>query len=133
MTEPSQTDPARPEERFVERLVSVVLRGGVLAAATVTVAGGAVYLPRHAADRVDYRMFNGEPAALRSLAGIVHGAAAFRGEWIIALGLLLLIATPIARVAVLLIVFLRERDRLYVAVSALVLTVLLVSAFDGSV
>ncbi len=133
MTDPAHSDAAQSEARFVERLVSVVLRGGVLAAAAVTAVGGAVYLSRHAAEPVNFRVFNGEPATLRTLPGIVHGAAAFRGEWIIALGLLLLIATPVARVAVLLIAFARERDRLYVAVSALVLAVLLVSAFDGRV
>ncbi len=130
MTASTQSDPVQPEARVVARLVGIVLRGGVLAAAAVTVSGGAVYLARHATDRADYRVFNGEPATLRNLAGIVHGAVAFRGEWIIALGLLLLIATPIARVAVLLMVFLRERDHLYVGVSALVLAVLLASAFD---
>jgi uncharacterized membrane protein len=118
------------ELKFVERLVSIVLRGGVISAAAVTASGGAVYLARHSADRLDYRVFNGEPASLRTIQGIVHGAAALHGEWIIALGLLLLIATPIARVAVLLLVFLHERDRLYVAVSVLVLTVLLIGAFD---
>ncbi len=121
------------EDTAVERLVSAVLRGGVLVAATVTAAGGVLYLMRHARDRVDYRVFHGEPASLRSLGGIVLGAASLRAEWIIAAGLLLLIATPIARVAVLLGVFLRERDRLYVAVSAVVLGVLLLSLFDRGV
>jgi uncharacterized membrane protein len=130
---PAQGDSAHPDGRFVERLVSTVLRGGVVAAAAVTGAGGAVYLTRHGADRVDYSVFKGEPATLRSLEGIVHGAAAFRGEWIIGLGLLLLIATPIARVAVLLFAFFHERDRLYMVVSAVVLAVLLVSVFDSGV
>ena len=49
---------------------------------------------------------------------------------LIALGLLLLIATPIVRVAVLLLVFVKERDLLYVAISALVLAVLLIGALD---
>lgn len=120
------------DRRGVERAVGLVLRGGVLLAATVVAAGGALYVARHGVEPVDYRAFSGEPPNLRSLAGIVRGAAALRGEWIIAFGLLLLILTPIARVAVLLIVFLRERDRLYVMVSAVVLAVLLVSLMDGT-
>ena len=116
----------------MERLVSIVLRGGVLIAAAVTATGGAVYLARHPTQPVDYRLFGGETASLRSLEGIVRGAMAFRGEWLIAFGLLLLIATPIARVAVLLIVFLNERDRLYVLVSAVVLAVLLLSVLGGN-
>ena len=125
--------PAVKDETAVERLVSFVLRGGVLAAATVTAAGGALYLARHGSETVGYRVFNGEPESLRTLEGIVRGAMGLRAEWIIAAGLLLLIATPIARVAVLLAVFLRERDRLYVAVSAVVLVILLLSLFDRGV
>jgi uncharacterized membrane protein len=133
MTGSLQTDPARFEARLVERMVGIVLRGGVLAAAAVTSVGGAIFLARHAGDPVDFRVFHGEPETLKTLSGIVQGAAAFRGEWVIALGLLILIATPVARVAVLVVAFIRERDRLYVAVSALVLAVLLISALDGSV
>jgi uncharacterized membrane protein len=129
-TQPGQSS---TNDTAVERLVSAVLRGGVLVAATVTAAGGVLYLARHGSDPVDYRVFNGEPASLRSLGGIILGAASLRAEWVIAAGLLLLIATPIARVAVLLAVFLRERDRLYVAVSAVVLAVLLLSLFDQGV
>jgi uncharacterized membrane protein len=122
----------RAEQPAVDRLVSVVLRGGVLIAATVTAAGGAVYLANHGAESVHYGVFAGEPASLRSLAGIVRGAAALNGKWIIAFGLLLLVATPIARVTVLLIAFLRERDRLYVVVSAVVLAVLLIGVIGGN-
>lgn len=114
-------------ETSAERLVSVVLRGGVLAAATIAAIGGGIYFAHHGAQPVDYRSFAGEPATLRSVGGIVRGALALQGESIIALGLLLLVATPIARVALLVFVFLRERDRLYVGVSLAVLAVLLVS------
>jgi uncharacterized membrane protein len=48
---------------------------------------------------------------------------------IIQLGILLLIATPVARVAFALVAFAIERDRLYVAVSLIVLAVLLFSFF----
>jgi uncharacterized membrane protein len=129
----TQSGQSSTEDTAVERLVSAVLRGGVLAAATVTAAGGALYLGRHGSDAVDYRVFNGEPESLRTLEGIVRGAVSLRAEWLIAAGLLLLIATPIARVAVLLAVFLHERDRLYVAVSAVVLAILLLSLFDRGV
>jgi len=130
---PQAPVPTTAEDTAVERLVSIVLRGGVLAAAAVTASGGALYLARHGGEPINYTAFNGEPASLRGLAGIVQGAMGGRAEWIIAAGLLLLIATPIARVAVLLMVFIRERDRLYVAVSTVVLAVLLLSLFDSGV
>jgi uncharacterized membrane protein len=124
---------AAPDDATVERLVSTVLRAGVASAALVTAAGGVMFFMRHGGDPVSYHAFTGEPAGLRSLSGIVRGALGLQPEWIIAFGLLLLIATPIARVAVLLVLFLRERDRLYVAVSAIVLAVLLLSLFDRGV
>lgn len=116
-----------------ERIVSAVLRGGVLAAAGFTALGGALYLAQHGRERVDYSAFSGEAASLRSLEGIIRGVTAARAEWIIAAGLLLLIATPITRVAVLLAVFVRERDWLYVVVSTVVLAVLLLSLLDPGV
>jgi uncharacterized membrane protein len=99
----------------------------------VTAAGGAIHFATHEAGGADYAVFRGEPATLRSIGGIAHGASSLNGEWIIAFGLLLLIATPIARVAVLLLAFLHERDRLYAAVSTVVLAVLLISVlYPGS-
>lgn len=130
---PSKVLPDAAAETAGERIVSAVLRGGVLAAAGFTALGGALYLARHGSERVDYSAFNGEAASLRSMEGIVRGVTAGRAEWVIAAGLLLLIATPITRVAVLVMVFLRERDWLYVAVSTVVLAVLLLSLMDRSV
>jgi uncharacterized membrane protein len=121
------------DETVAERIVGAVLRTGVMAAAVVTAAGGALFLARHGNDPVAYAVFAGEPESLRSLGGIARGAVNLHPEWIIAAGLLLLIATPITRVAVLMGVFVRERDRLYVAISAIVLAVLLVGLFDHGV
>ena len=63
--------------------------------------------------------------------GVVAGALALRAQSVIQLGLLVLIATPIARVAFALLAFARQRDATYVAVSALVLAVLLFSLLGG--
>jgi uncharacterized membrane protein len=86
-----------------------------------------VYLVRHGGARPHYGRFVGEPAELRSVTGILHAVAAVRGRAIIQLGLLLLIATPVARVAFSLVAFLRERDRAYVLITSFVLALLLVS------
>jgi uncharacterized membrane protein len=118
-------------DTLVERLVSLVLRGGVLIAAFVTTAGAIVYLAQHGTQPVDYRLFVGVAANVRSIRGIIAGATSFQGEAIMAFGLLILVATPICRVALLAVTFLLEHDRLYVAVSTLVLTVLLVSVITG--
>ena len=90
---------------------------------------GVLYLVRHGAELTDHRTFRGEPADLRDPAGIVRDARAGQARGVIALGLLLLIATPVARVAMSAYAFLRQRDRTYVAVTLFVLAVLLYSLF----
>jgi uncharacterized membrane protein len=50
---------------------------------------------------------------------------------VIQLGLLLLVATPIARVALSLIGFFRQGDRKYVVITAIVLGILLFSLVGG--
>jgi uncharacterized membrane protein len=111
----------------VEQLVGNLLRAGVLLAAVVVLAGGVLFLLRSGLTMPDYRVFKGEPAGLRSVDGIVRTALSGSARGLIQLGLLLLIATPIARVALTAIAFAAERDRTYVLVALLVLSLLLKS------
>jgi uncharacterized membrane protein len=118
------------EERF-ERFLANLLRAGVLLAGAVVLIGGVIYLSRHGTDHPDLHAFRGEPASLRTPSGIVVSAAQIRGRGVIQLGLLLLIATPVARVLFSVFGFLRERDYTYTILTLLVLTVLLCSLFLG--
>ncbi len=108
-----------------------LLRLGVATAASVVLVGGAVYLARHGLEAPSYHAFRGEPSQLRTLGGILGEALGLRGRGIIQLGLLLLIATPIARVAFAALGFALERDRVYVVVSLIVLATLLFSLAGG--
>jgi uncharacterized membrane protein len=65
------------------------------------------------------------------MSGIVRDALTLRGRGIIQLGLLLLIATPVARVAFSVAAFAFQRDRLYVVVTLVVLAILLYSLTSG--
>jgi len=114
-------------DKRIETWVGVMLRTGVLLAAAVVLAGGALYLAQNRGHRPDYRHFRGEPQPLLSVSGIAHGVATGDARSIIMLGLLLLVATPVARVGMCVAGFLLERDKLYVAVSATVLAILLYS------
>jgi uncharacterized membrane protein len=111
----------------VQQAVGNLLRAGVLLAAAVVLAGGILFLVRHGGAVPDYRVFRGEPANLRTLAGIVRGSLAERGRGVVQLGLLILVATPVARVAFTAVAFAVERDRTYVLVALLVLCLLLMS------
>jgi uncharacterized membrane protein len=114
-------------DRDVESIIGSLLRVGVLLAAAVVMTGGLIYTARHGFERVDYRVFHGEPRNLTEMHGIFGEALKFDSRGIIQLGLLLLIATPVARVAFSIVGFAVERDRMYVAFTALVLAVLLYS------
>jgi uncharacterized membrane protein len=116
------------EERF-EHVLGALLRTGVILAAAVVLYGGTVYLIRNGTEHPDFTEFRDEPSPLRSPRGIVQHALEFRGRYIIQLGLLLLIATPVARVLFSVVGFARERDYTYVALTFFVLAVLLYSLF----
>jgi uncharacterized membrane protein len=120
-------------DQKVEVFIANLLRTGVTFAAAVVFTGGVVFLVRHGLNHANYRSFVGEPSELRHLSGIVHAALALRGRGIIQLGLLFLIATPVARVAFSAFAFAIERDWLYVGISSFVLLVLLYSLFGPSV
>jgi uncharacterized membrane protein len=117
----------------IERMVSVLLRTGVLISGVIVFAGGAYYLARHGEAPANYRPFHSQPSQDRIVSQIVAGALALRPRSIIQFGILLLIATPIARVAFSLVAFVFERDWMYVAITALVLAILLFSLITGAV
>jgi uncharacterized membrane protein len=114
-------------DQRIETWVGVMLRTGVMLAAAVVLAGGVLYLAQNRGPRPTFHQFHGEPPQLLSLGSIVHGVATGDARSIIMLGLLLLIATPVARVGMCIAGFAFERDRLYVTVSSVVLVILLYS------
>ncbi len=120
------TTGGRWDERHVELFIGNLLRGGVIVAAIVGALGGAIFLARHGAMVADYRVFAGQPPMLTSVQGIVRGVFAHDSRALIQLGLILLVATPIARVALSLFAFERQHDRTYMLVTSIVL-ILLVS------
>ena len=117
----------------LERMISALLRTGVLISGAVVFAGGLYFLVQHGGDPANYRHFAGQPSTDRIASQIFKSAMSLRALSVIQFGILLLIATPIARVAVSLVAFIFERDRIYVAITALVLAILLLSLITGAV
>ncbi len=115
----------------LERVIGDLLRIGVILAATLVLLGGALYLVHYGASVPHYRVFRGEPGDLREVQGIVTEAFSLHSRGIIQLGLLLLIATPLARVVFSVIAFALERDAVYVRVTLMVLAALLFSLLGG--
>jgi len=119
-------------DRRMENIVGNLLRAGVLLSALVVLSGGVLFLMRHGRSPSDYRVFRGEPSELRHISGIVRGALKGSGRGLIQLGLLLLIATPVARVAFSIFGFSEEKDWMYVGFTTIVLAILLYSLIGTS-
>ena len=118
-------------DRRLEAIIGNLLRAGVVIAAMITSIGGMIYLAHSGVSLAHYRVFQGEPADLRHVKGVLSDASSGDGRGIMQLGLLLLIATPVARVAFSLAAFAVQRDRLYVFVTLVVLGVLTFSVAGG--
>ncbi|HLY13293.1 MAG TPA: DUF1634 domain-containing protein [Candidatus Limnocylindrales bacterium] len=111
-------------ERFRTWVSTVLTTGVVLSAALVAIGfAGALFVgwsgsltggPPSSADSTDF-------------SNVLAGLSAARPIAIAQAGLLVLLATPVIRVAVSLVAFGLERDRLYAAITAAVLALLLVS------
>ncbi|AFY90973.1 DUF1634 domain-containing protein [Chroococcidiopsis thermalis] len=122
---------ARWTEHQIEQIVGNILRLGVILSASVVLLGGILYLSHYGMNSPNYQVFRGEPSELRTLPGIVKFALSFRRRGLIQFGLLLLIATPIVRVAFLAFAFAKQGDRIYVMITLIVLSTLLYSLVNS--
>jgi uncharacterized membrane protein len=114
----------------MEYSIAKMLIVGVTVSALFVLLGGVLFL--RASDAVpDYSHFTAQSISSHGFAGIVRGALRLHGSSLIDLGILLLVATPILRVIYCVVGFARQRDRLYVVISASVLVILMFSLFQG--
>lgn len=114
------------EQQF-EQFISNLLKYGVFLSSVIVLVGGILYLIRHGTEPADYRFFLGEPSVFRSPNGVVTAVLSGNHCGIIQLGLLILIATPVARVACSLLSFLWRRDFIYAILTLLVMAALIYS------
>ncbi len=125
--------PQQPQgwtDEKVEQIIGNLLRAGVILSGIVVLLGGVLHLVQNGRSRVpDYSTFHGVEANLKSPVAVVQDSLRGDSEALIQLGLLLLIATPVARVLFTIFAFLREKDYLYVGITLFVFVVLLVSLF----
>ena len=136
-----RSEGAEPLTRM-EIVISYGLRAGVLLSAAI-IAIGVVWLAvtrdtgyagiqaHHLPEILAFHQADGPAFFPTSVGEVFRGAAAGKPYAIIGLGMLLLIATPVVRVALSVFFFLAQRDWLYVGITLFVLGVLLVSLFSG--
>jgi uncharacterized membrane protein len=108
----------------MEKLIGVTLLVGVLVSTFVVLLGGVIYVSRHASMTTDYRVFRGEPSDLRSLTGIGKDVKALSGRGMSQFGLILLVGLQVVRVVLTGVLFLVGRDRVFVAITTIVLALL---------
>lgn len=124
----------------LELIISWLLRTGVLLSAGLILSGLLLLLvKRHSEYPVDVHSvtplikYHSETTAWfpTSIGSVFSGVAKAEPFALIMLGLLLLILTPMLRVAVSVVTFLLEKDRAFVWITLFVLGVLLASLFLG--
>jgi uncharacterized membrane protein len=135
MKPPQPETPVPAEQSWsderLDHVIGNLLRAGVLLAAAVVAFGGVLFVAQHGQSPSSrYSTFEPDTEGLR-VARVLDDVLALRSRGWIALGLLLLIATPVARVVISSAAFLLQRDFLYVCITLLVLAVLLFSLFSG--
>jgi uncharacterized membrane protein len=117
---------SQSDDHSLEQFIGRVLQVGLLVAASTVAVGGILILAHDGSGVPDFSRFSEPGSRFRALSPIVMAAAHGDAGAIVMAGILVLIATPILRVAFMLGAFARQRDRLYVALSAIVLCILLI-------
>jgi uncharacterized membrane protein len=118
----------------IDRLISQVLRCGVLISAAIIALGVALYLAQGSARAI---LFAPASAALRStdprsVRDVFAGVGSAQPAGVTDLGLLVLLVTPVVSVGIAVLAFARMRDWLYVAIAGFVFAMLMLSFAIGS-
>lgn len=126
-----------PRVRRMELLISRLLRTGVVISVALIVIGMVVTFAQHR-DYLDSSVVLDSavgPGATfpHTLSVLWNGMRQFRGEAIVTIGLIVLMATPVLRVAVSVLAFFLQRDRTYTFITAGVLCLLLLSLVLGAI
>lgn len=126
----------RAPARVIESAISTILRAGVAISITIIAIGLAMTFAHHR----DY--FSSRPALgtlidaranyTASMSSVLEGAREGRGQSIVMIGILVLIATPVIRVATSIALFAAERDGVYVVITSVVLLLLILSFVIGA-
>jgi uncharacterized membrane protein len=121
-----------PADHDIEQFIGLQLRFGVLFSSCIVLVGGILYLMQSGNMLLPhYQLFIGEKAGLTTGSEIWHGVTDMQAKGIIQFGVMVLIATPILRILFSLIGFILEKDRLYIGITMIVLSVMMISIFGG--
>jgi uncharacterized membrane protein len=137
MADPSDNPPPTDNTHLsrAEAWISITLRAGVLVSLALIICGTLVtftHHPQYLASEADLTRLTTPGAAFpHTLADLAAGLAAFHGQAIVVAGLIVLIATPVLRVAISVLVFLADRDYAFVLITTTVFLILIASFLLG--
>ncbi|MHB8206540.1 DUF1634 domain-containing protein [Mucilaginibacter sp.] len=119
-------------DQDIEQMIGQLLRYGVVISSAIVLIGGLDYLYQYGGNSVPaYGVFNGESVKYTTFGGIIKSVMALNTKGIVQLGVMALIATPVLRIAFSLFAFFVEKDKLYIVITFIVLSVMLISIFGG--
>lgn len=131
---PPDAESGAAAPRRLERSMGRLLIACIAAAGSVIAVGiAAVISTGEGNARADYSTFTPSDDGSRSITTILSAAVRLDVHALLMTGILMVIATPIARVLFSLVSFARERDRLYTVITAAVLAALCYSLLLGRV
>ena len=119
------------KDKDIQTIIGWILRIGVAVSMSLVFVGGIIFIYRHGHSIPAYKPFKGVPLFIHDIHGILNGVMSFKGQAIIQLGITLLIATPIIRVAFSAVGFLLEKDYLYTFITLIVSLIILASMISG--
>ena len=119
----------------VELIISNILRGGMILSLFLITCGATLSFIHH----TDYlstpsdtkRLISSKTEFPHTIGDTIAGVRDDRGQAVIVVGLLVLIATPVIRVGVSIVAFVIEKDAIFVTLTTLVFGLLLLSFFLG--
>jgi uncharacterized membrane protein len=123
---------AKPKISSVNRWLANVMVAGVCVSAVLCGLGLMIALGRDD-PRAPLKPFAGVAEGLNTPWGVLAAAGKLEPAGLMALGVLVLIATPVIRVGFALVGFVIERDRVYIVVTSIVLALLACGLFFGMV
>lgn len=132
-----ETSEKNKESSGMEKTIARVLRIGVFSAAIIAAVGGILYLWQHGSEsmpdftRFSYKSLPTGAEHYTTIGGVAKSFFNFSAEGWIMVGVLVLILTPVMRVVLSLVGFVRERDWLFAGITSFVLAVILANSFGA--
>jgi uncharacterized membrane protein len=115
----------------LQAFISNLLRTGVIVAMTIVVIGLVMFVIAHGSQPAVYNNF--DATHVFSFSSFLDSLLQGNSSAIMELGVMVLIATPVARVLFTMIGFWLEKDRMYTVIAFLVLCIIIGSMLYGAV